>query len=197
MSLFLPKTILPDAKSFTSRPEVFFQLRNFFLLKAFWSVFLLKLLLYRQYIVDLPLTLPMLQENLIGGLVVKNPPTNAGDADSILGWEDSLEKKMATHSSILVWKILWTEEPGGVYSLWGCKELDTTYHLNNNFLQSPLCYTLPLLCLLLNTPIYFNWSKTTYWIPTMVQITLQSLEGGKGVSCVSVSELPRQREWPL
>ena len=58
----------------------------------------------------------MLQENLIGGLVVKNPPTNAGDADSILGWEDSLEKKMATHSSILVWKILWTEEPGGVYS---------------------------------------------------------------------------------
>ena len=56
----------------------------------------------------------MLQENLIGGLVVKNPPTNAGDADSILGWEDSLEKKMATQSSILVWKILWTEEPGGV-----------------------------------------------------------------------------------
>ena len=30
---------------------------------------------------------------------------------------------MATHSSILAWKIPWTEEPGG-YSLWGCKELD-------------------------------------------------------------------------
>ena len=31
-----------------------------------------------------------------------------------LGWEDPLEKKMATHSSILAWKIPWTEEPGGL-----------------------------------------------------------------------------------
>ena len=31
-----------------------------------------------------------------------------------LGWEDALEKEMATHSSILAWKILWTEEPGGL-----------------------------------------------------------------------------------
>ena len=29
-----------------------------------------------------------------------------------LGWEDPLEEEMATHSSILAWKILWTEEPG-------------------------------------------------------------------------------------
>ena len=34
-----------------------------------------------------------------------------------LGWEDSLEKKMATQSSILAWKILWTEEPGGLQSM--------------------------------------------------------------------------------
>ena len=34
-----------------------------------------------------------------------------------LGWEDPLEKKMATHSSILAWKIPWTEEPGGLQSL--------------------------------------------------------------------------------
>ena len=33
-----------------------------------------------------------------------------------LGWEDSLEKEMATHSSILAWKIPWTEEPGGLQS---------------------------------------------------------------------------------
>ena len=33
---------------------------------------------------------------------------------------------MATHSSILAWKIPWTEEPGGLYSPWGLKELDTT-----------------------------------------------------------------------
>ena len=31
-----------------------------------------------------------------------------------LGWEDPLEKEMATHSSIPAWKILWTEEPGGL-----------------------------------------------------------------------------------
>ena len=34
-----------------------------------------------------------------------------------LGWEDPLEKGMASHSSILVWRILWTEEPGGLQSL--------------------------------------------------------------------------------
>ena len=34
-----------------------------------------------------------------------------------LGWEDPLEKEMATHSSIIAWKISWTEEPGGLHSL--------------------------------------------------------------------------------
>ena len=34
-----------------------------------------------------------------------------------LGWEDSLEKEMATHSSILAWRILWTERPGGLQSI--------------------------------------------------------------------------------
>ena len=34
-----------------------------------------------------------------------------------LGWEDLLEKEMATHSSILVWKIPWTEEPGRLQSM--------------------------------------------------------------------------------
>ena len=43
-----------------------------------------------------------------------------------LGREDPLDKEMATHSSILAWKILWTEEPGRLYSPWGCKESDTT-----------------------------------------------------------------------
>ena len=42
-----------------------------------------------------------------------------------LGWEDPMEKEMATHSSILAWKIPWTEEPDR-YSSWGCKELDRT-----------------------------------------------------------------------
>ena len=52
-------------------------------------------------------------------LVVKNPPANAGDQtlNKSLGWEHPLEEGMATHSSILAWKILWTEEPGGLQSM--------------------------------------------------------------------------------
>ena len=40
-----------------------------------------------------------------------------------LGWEDLLEKEMATHSSILAWKIPWTEEPGRLQSMWS--QIDT------------------------------------------------------------------------
>ena len=43
-----------------------------------------------------------------------------------LSQEDPLEKGMETHSSILAWKILWTEKPGAGYSPWGRKESDTT-----------------------------------------------------------------------
>ena len=45
-----------------------------------------------------------------------------------LGQEDTLEKGMVTHSSILAWRIPWTEEPG-VLSPWGCKESDMTEQL--------------------------------------------------------------------
>ena len=48
-----------------------------------------------------------------------------------LGWEDALEKEMATHSNILAWEIPWTEEPGGLRSM-GLQKSDTTYWLNNN-----------------------------------------------------------------
>ena len=47
---------------------------------------------------------------------VKNLPDNAGDLGTIPGSEDLLEKGMATHSSVLAWRILWTEEPGGLQS---------------------------------------------------------------------------------
>ena len=40
-----------------------------------------------------------------------------------LGWEDSLEDDMATHSSILAWEISWTEEPVRLYSPWGHKRV--------------------------------------------------------------------------
>ena len=48
-------------------------------------------------------------------LEVKNPPANVGDAGDMGSiQEDPLEKKMATHSNSLAWKIPWTEEPGGL-----------------------------------------------------------------------------------
>ena len=55
--------------------------------------------------------------------MVKNPPANAGDIRDegmrvrSLDWEDPLEKEMATHSSILAWRIPWTEKPGGLQSM--------------------------------------------------------------------------------
>ena len=63
-------------------------------------------------------------------LEVKNMPANAGDIRDkkrvwSLGQEGPLEEGMATHSSILPWRIPWTEEPGGLESK-GRKESDTT-----------------------------------------------------------------------
>ena len=52
-----------------------------------------------------------------GGSVVKNPSSKQEMQVQSLGWEDPLDKEMATHSSILAWKILWTEEPGGLQSM--------------------------------------------------------------------------------
>ena len=66
-----------------------------------------------------------------GGSAVKNLPANAGDAGSIPesgrspgggNGGGSLEEEMATHSSIFVWKIPWTEEPGGLQFL-DCKRV--------------------------------------------------------------------------
>ena len=48
-----------------------------------------------------------------------------------------MEKKMATHSSILAWEIPWTEGPGG-YRPWGCKELDTAEQLTLGAKGKPL-----------------------------------------------------------
>ena len=51
-----------------------------------------------------------------GGSVIRYPPSKAGDMGSILGWEHPLEEGMATHSSILAWRIPRTEGPGGLQS---------------------------------------------------------------------------------
>ena len=53
----------------------------------------------------------------LGGSDGEESACSAGDLGSIPGWEDPLEKEMATHSSILAWKIPSTEEPGGLQSM--------------------------------------------------------------------------------
>ena len=56
---------------------------------------------------------------------VKNLPAVQETQVLSLGWEDPLEEGIATHSSILAWRVPWTEELGG-YSPGGCKESDMT-----------------------------------------------------------------------
>ena len=56
-------------------------------------------------------------QGMPGGAMIKNPPANAGDREVCsLGWDNPLEEGMATYSSILAWRIPWTEEHGGLQS---------------------------------------------------------------------------------
>ena len=59
---------------------------------------------------------------------VKNLPALQDTKVRSLGWKDPLEEKTATHSSILAWRIPWTEEPGELQSV-GYKESNTTERL--------------------------------------------------------------------
>ena len=61
---------------------------------------------------------------MLGGAGGKEPTCQYGEQETSLeqkvpslGWEDPLEEGMATHSSILAWRIPWTEEPGGLQSI--------------------------------------------------------------------------------
>ena len=56
---------------------------------------------------------------------VKSPPAMRETWVRSLGWEDPLEKGKTTHSSILAWRMPWTEEPGGLQSM-GLQESDMT-----------------------------------------------------------------------
>ena len=62
---------------------------------------------------------------------VTNPPAVQETPTQFLGWEDPLEEGRATHSSILAWKIPWTEEPGRLQSM-DHKELDMTECLSTH-----------------------------------------------------------------
>ena len=69
---------------------------------------------------------------------MKNPPANAGDAGSIPESGRFLEKEMATHSSILAWKIPWIEEPGGLQSI-GCKRAEHNFATEHSHIVDLQC----------------------------------------------------------
>ena len=73
-----------------------------------------------------------------------------------LSWEDPLEKGTATHSSILAWRIPWTEESGGVYSPWGRKKSDTTEQLTH----TPTGHTGSRLSVQKNMPV----PREKFWV---------------------------------
>ena len=78
--------------------------------------------------------------SLVAQMVKKSLPAVWETWVQSLGWEDPLEEGMATHSSILAWKIPWTEELAG-YSPWGRKESDTIERLKRSTQHwSPSCH---------------------------------------------------------
>ena len=76
--------------------------------------------------------------------LVKNPPAMQEIWVRSLDWEDPLEKGTATHSSVLAWRIPWTEDLMG-YSLWGHKGSDTTERLHFSSVSSEGKQSLELL----------------------------------------------------
>ena len=84
--------------------------------------------------------------------MVKNLPAMWGTQIRSLGQEDPLENEMATHFSILLWRIPWTEELGS-YSPWSHKDLDTTELLTHTN-QSCLC----------NEACIFRWVSVSLWV---------------------------------
>ena len=70
--------------------------------------------------------------------MVKSLPALQETQVRSLGQEDPLEKEMTIHSSSLVWKIPWTEEPGGLDLVHGAAELDTTERLTLSLSSMPL-----------------------------------------------------------
>ena len=86
-----------------------------------------------------------------------------------LVWEDTLEKEMATHSSILAWRIAWTEEPGGLQSI-GCKESDTTEWLTQHNIPLCICITSSLSIYLLMDDI--GLSSISWLLKIMLRWTM-------------------------
>ena len=65
--------------------------------------------------------------------MLKRQPAEQETPVRSVGWEDTLEKRMATHSGILAWIIPWTEEPGGLYIITGSQRVGHERATNIHF----------------------------------------------------------------
>ena len=102
------KKILHSDVILTKHPHIHFILPSVSKVVVEMNIFLFNKLFFFSY-----LSLSSFPCSSVG----KESACSAGDRVRSLGWEDPLEKEMATHSSILAWKISWTEEPGGLKSM--------------------------------------------------------------------------------
>ena len=128
---------------------------------TFWNcVYILTIILHCLSISSFESSSASILSSLVGQTV--SLPTMWDTQVWSLGREDPLEKEMATHSTILAWKIPWTEDPGDPRSwIWGRKESDTTERLHFHFL-------LPFrqFCTQARPLISFTWlliTLETYW----------------------------------
>ena len=131
--------------------------------------------------------------------MVKNPPAMQETRVQSLGWEDPLEKGMASHSSILAWRIPYTEEPGGLQSMrwqrvrhnWAIFTFHTQFIVarHSNYLPSTTlltCSCLHLIC--------FNWASLVAQLvknlPAMVPLSLWECWGHRSSKSVDLAKLP-------
>ena len=97
--------------------------------------------------------------------MVKNLPAVQETWVLSLGWENPLEEGMATHSSILAWRIPWTEEPGGLQTM-ESQRVDTTERINThrNGYMGAYCsnvFSLHCVCLKVNEHLRYAPALTT------------------------------------
>ena len=92
--------------------------------------------------------------------IVRNLPEIQEILVQSLGREDALEKGMASHSSILAWRIPWTEEPGGLYTVHGVAESDMTEQQILVASAAKLLQSWPSLC----NPRDSSPSGSVHWI---------------------------------
>ena len=96
-----------------------------------------------------------------------------------LGWEDSMEKEMATRSSTLAWKIPWMEEPDRLYSPWGRKESDMTERLHFTA-DTIFLRTLWISCGWHSNTLHYKEATSTTFFEIILSLSLALVEMTEG-----------------